>query len=173
MKRNKGFTLIELVIVIIVLGILSATAVPKFINLQDDAKTSVLKGVKGTINDALNISYSKLAINGLEEHAKLDPDLISTWCKGCNFVYGYPGHFTAVTWGNITDGIGDGVYNTNNDDIVISYKIGGDGYVKTVFSLADNFDPLTNELKSNNCYLEYTYLGIKGEPPEIKLYKCE
>ena len=36
--KNSGFTLIELVIVIIVLGILAATAVPKFINLRADAK---------------------------------------------------------------------------------------------------------------------------------------
>lgn len=61
MKNNNGFTLIELVIVIIVLGILAATAVPKFINLQGDAKESVLKGLSGALNSAANIVYAKSA----------------------------------------------------------------------------------------------------------------
>ncbi|CED62119.1 MSHA pilin protein MshA [Moritella viscosa] len=67
MKKQNGFTLIELVIVIIVLGILAATAVPKFINLQDDAKESALKGAEAAIRSAANISYSKSAIDGIEK----------------------------------------------------------------------------------------------------------
>ena len=66
MKRNAGFTLIELVIVIIVLGILAATAVPKFINLQDDARESVVKGAEAAIHSAANLVYSKSAIDGEE-----------------------------------------------------------------------------------------------------------
>jgi len=66
MKKQNGFTLIELVIVIIVLGILAATAVPKFINLQDDAKVSAMKGVEAAVHSAANIVYSKAAIGGVE-----------------------------------------------------------------------------------------------------------
>ena len=44
MKRSAGFTLIELVIVIIILGILAVTAAPKFLNLQGDAREAPLKG---------------------------------------------------------------------------------------------------------------------------------
>ena len=40
MKRSAGFTLIELVIVIVILGILAVTAAPKFLNLQSDARAS-------------------------------------------------------------------------------------------------------------------------------------
>ncbi|NQZ48989.1 MAG: type II secretion system protein [Moritella sp.] len=84
MKRNAGFTLIELVIVIIVLGILAATAVPKFINLQDDAKESSLKGVEAAIHSAANIVYSKAAIDGKERLADQTVADIKT-------EFGYPG----------------------------------------------------------------------------------
>jgi len=66
MKKQNGFTLIELVIVIIVLGILAATAVPKFINLQDDARASVVKGAEAAIRSGANLVYSKSAIAGDE-----------------------------------------------------------------------------------------------------------
>ena len=45
MKNQAGFTLIELVIVIIILGILAVTAAPKFLNLQDDARLAAANGV--------------------------------------------------------------------------------------------------------------------------------
>jgi len=87
MKRNAGFTLIELVIVIIVLGILAATAVPKFINLQDDAKESSLKGAEAALHSAANIVYSKAAING--EETKLTSTSAANG-TGVATVYGYP-----------------------------------------------------------------------------------
>ena len=47
MKRQSAFTLIELVVVIVILGILALTAAPKFMELQSDARISALKGLEG------------------------------------------------------------------------------------------------------------------------------
>ncbi len=66
MKKQKGFTLIELVVVIIILGILAVTAAPKFINLQSDARESTLQGLKGAIQGANNLVYAKAAVDGKE-----------------------------------------------------------------------------------------------------------
>lgn len=62
--KNSGFTLIELVILTIVLGILAATAVPKFINLRTDSKAATLEAVKGTMESAMELVYAKAAIEG-------------------------------------------------------------------------------------------------------------
>lgn len=67
MKRQGGFTLIELVVVIVILGILAVTAAPRFLNLQGDARASTLEGLKGAINGASGIVYGKAAIAGDEQ----------------------------------------------------------------------------------------------------------
>ncbi|WP_375753716.1 type II secretion system protein [Vibrio sp. HN007] len=66
MKKQSGFTLIEMVVVIVIVGILSATAAPKFLNLQSDARVSTLKGAEGAIRAADNIVFGKAAIKGID-----------------------------------------------------------------------------------------------------------
>lgn len=57
-KVQAGFTLIELVVVIVILGILAATALPKFIDLTGDANQSATAGIAGAINGGDSINYS-------------------------------------------------------------------------------------------------------------------
>jgi MSHA pilin protein MshA len=52
LKTQKGFTLIELVIVIVILGILAAVAIPKYIGLQSDARVAAVKGLYGTVRSS-------------------------------------------------------------------------------------------------------------------------
>lgn len=85
MKRQNGFTLIELVVVIVILGILAVTAAPKFLNLQDDARASSLQGLKGAIDGAAGITYGKAAIQGLESISAGAPTV-----DGIAIIYGYP-----------------------------------------------------------------------------------
>lgn len=86
MKKQSGFTLIELVIVIIILGILAATAVPKFVDLQGDARASAMRGMKGALEGAATLTYSKAAIDGHET----DDGTGGFDVANVDIVFGYP-----------------------------------------------------------------------------------
>ncbi|XAG73369.1 type II secretion system GspH family protein [bacterium 19MO04SH03] len=102
MKKQGGFTLIELVVVIVILGILAVTAAPRFINLQDDARDATLKGLQGAIQGASGMVYGRAAIAGLESTS----GAVSAGTGTIQTVYGYPAA-TSAAIAAIVQGIGD------------------------------------------------------------------
>ena len=86
MKKNQGFTLVELVIVIVILGILAITAAPKFLNLAGDAKGGTLNAVKASLQSANAVIYSKAVLAGNQKAATSTVNESGTTI---NIVYGY------------------------------------------------------------------------------------
>lgn len=80
MRNNKGFTLIELVAVIVILGILAVTAVPQFLDLRTDARNAAAAGVAGAIASGAANNYSKGLVNGVAGGAST-----ITGCDGSQF----------------------------------------------------------------------------------------
>lgn len=64
MKNQSGFTLIELIMVIVILGILAAVAVPKFVDLSGNANASACKANQAAIESAAAIAYAENAASG-------------------------------------------------------------------------------------------------------------
>ncbi len=62
---KKGFTLIELVMVIAILGILAAMILPRFVDLSSSAKISAAKGALGAIRSAIAVTYSSNAVSAI------------------------------------------------------------------------------------------------------------
>lgn len=76
-STQQGFTLIELVMVIVILGILAATAIPRFVDLSSEAEVAALNGVQGALSSASAINYATRAARDVG-----GADVISTSAAG-------------------------------------------------------------------------------------------
>ena len=165
MRNQKGFTLIELIIVIVVLGILAVTAAPQFFNFSGDARESAVKGLKGNIQGAYQTVYAKAAVEGkLGANATLD--------SGINTVYGYP---SAVDADDATVVDADGIvsaasldssdwdYTSNGSDTVY---IAPAGYI----TAADADSELaSSDYESAKCYVSYQQTDSADTPPTVTI----
>ena len=67
-RSQQGFTLIELVVVIVILGILAVTAAPKFIDITSDARIATVEALGGALAGARDLSYAKSLVEGTGEY---------------------------------------------------------------------------------------------------------
>ncbi|MDD8060914.1 MULTISPECIES: type II secretion system protein [Shewanella] len=163
-SKNNGFTLIELVVVIIILGVLAVVAAPKFISLKSDAYASSMQGVAAAINSAKTMVYSACVIStSCDETAAAGTgnglgNSITVQGQSITLAFGYPRHTDAgiARMINITNGVDFEIttYNTST---------------RTGLRIRPNAD-----YAANKCEIRYSHPLAAGEQPlvEVDIDEC-
>lgn len=148
LKRSSGFTLIELIIVIVILGILTVVAAPRFIEVSSDAHSSVFQTTFKNFKSGMNLVHTKWLVKGSPSPANAT-DLIGDL------------DYTDIGYPSGTD---DGTeVETTQDCLDIFYAVTDTSLVLQTASGRSEFSQMPSEVDigvtrgSGRCY--YTYIA--------------
>lgn len=142
-KKQAGFTIVELVVVIALLGILAAVALPRFLNVTDDAHAASVNGTAGAFRSAVGLVKAQAVVEQAADNDTVDYDGASVTVNGS----GYPKATSAATcvstWQNILQAGAPTVAEAAGSDYLAEFAGGVCTYTYQAASLSITYTPAT------------------------------
>ena len=164
--RAKGFTLIELIIVIVILGLLAVAAAPRFIDISNDANIAKLKTLEGAVKSGANLVLTKAIIQGKypsDGFLWLDLDGVGS-IQDVRVYKGYP--IVGGDCDNFMASLPNWI-DINLPTSCTGGKISSDDWYGTVSTQTFDFMPAGFISISESCYMRYAEQTGPGTPASI------
>ena len=169
MRNNAGFTLIELVIVIVILGILGAVASVKFVQLQGDAYRANLNALNSSIESAITLARAKAMLGGYDNDGN---PTATDEIAGVVFAKGYP---TAEKSGIIsmlsnTETFLDRNFNETVNQPYVYKTVHPNGFATLIIAPGKRGMRTLETPVAQKCQLEYKQSNAVNIPPTISVF---